>query len=556
MPVKIQIPMFMAIGIEILVSVHMTLCVLKPLARIISKNHSNQVFWFLFILRIEVLLFVDIFITTNIAFLDFLMLFVGVFIIIPIAHKMRGDDLLADLANTNNNINEMLSSLLPRNRYDGLSSYNINNANSIYDLSEKEILKKIIIEELENQKIDINSFTTIKMERYKNILLMIVGLLTFINVLLYYFNYSPLICGSIEIIIFLIYFFINKKINILDILTKEATRNPNLDITSIVSNSKNTEKNILLSTYAKIVIIMFIVVFIPTMLFFNPRIIYTKYGDGYQVFRYTRGIVNNDKEVVIASTYKGKKVLAIGERAFKNTKASKVILPSTIESIKIDAFRNAKNIQSITLPSSVVEIRANAFSNMKNLTNIYLAEGLRYIRGGAFANDINLTNVKLPSTLEYLGGRAFSKCYSITEITIPDLVTEINGQTFEHMTSLEKINLHDNITYIHGEVFRGDYRLDNVTLPSKITEIKGSTFEGCESLTSITIPDGVTRIGGHAFYGCERLSYVYVPKTVKEIGSSAFRKCYSLNSITIPKFTYIKERAFKESPTIVYYYDN
>lgn len=573
-------PILGAIVMEAFMSIHMSLFVLSPLSKIISKENSQKIFWILFVIRVVILLFFDIFITPRIALFDFFAVFIGVLIIVPMSAKVKGTspNVKNDISNANITNNSVQNVILKCTKcgatlqvndkvcpscgtpFDGNNVQVIQDTSPMvtfdatYYASEKMILKNMITEEFKNQGDDIKIFTTAKLNNDKNILLSIFGVLTLINVLLYCFNFPISFCGFIEVILFLIYLLINKQFNVLNKLTKMAIKSPDEDIAKLINNIKAEKKDTLLPGFLKTIIVIFIAVFIPTIVFFNPKVIYTKYGDGYQVFRYTRGITSNE-EVVIPSSYNGKNVIAIGEKAFKNTKIKKVTLPETIESIKIDAFRNASNIESMTLPSSVVEIRANAFANMSNLTHITLPEGLKDIRGGAFAYDTNLTNVKLPSTLEYLGGSAFSHCSSITEITIPKGITEINGQTFEYMTSLKTINFHDDITFIHGEVFMGDINLDNVILPSKITEIKGSTFENCSSLSSIKIPEGVTRIGAHAFYGCSNLSYVYVPITVTEIGSSAFRQCYSLRNITIPGNAIVNERAFKESPTAISYYN-
>ena len=66
------------------------------------------------------------------------------------------------------------------------------------------------------------------------------------------------------------------------------------------------------------------------------------------------------------------------------------------------------------------------------------------------------------------------------------------------------------------------------------------------------------RIGGHAFYGNSSLSKVSISENSKlqEIGSSAFRQCSRLYNINIPSGTYVNERAFKESPTVVNRYNN
>ena len=409
--------------------------------------------------------------------------------------------------------------------------------------------------EIQSQGENVSLLSTKSLNTKRNILLIIFGIITLLSTLLYFFNYSLVLCGFIEFIGFIIYLIISKRFNILNVLTKKAIKSPDEDLSKIVNDIRSEKQDTFLPQIIKAMIVIIAAIFIPCVMFFQPKLLFTRYSDGYQVFRYTRGIVQGNNEVSIPSTYKNNHVLAIGEKAFANTTITKVTIPYGIESIKTKAFYNAVNITTIEIPSTVYEIRGDAFAYMSSLTYISLPEGLKEIRGGAFAYDYNLTNVKLPNSLEYLGGSAFSHCSSITEMTIPSKITEINGETFAYMTSLRTINLHEGITYIHGEVFMGDTSLNNVKLPSKITEIKGSTFENCSSLTSIEIPEGVTRIGGHAFYGCSSLSYVYVPRTVVEIGSSAFRQCYSLSSITIPRNALVNERAFKESPTYISYYN-
>lgn len=197
------------------------------------------------------------------------------------------------------------------------------------------------------------------------------------------------------------------------------------------------------------------------------------------------------------------------------------------------------NFTTATIPEkykgeNVISLRGNTFSNMIFLRKVELPDTITEIRGQAFKNNFALSEVNIPKNLKYLGGGAFYNCKSITHIELPDTVTYLGGEAFYKASSLESIVLSKNIT-----------------------EIRGNTFEECDSLNSIDIPDNVTRIGGHAFYGCNNLSNVNISETsqLKEIGSSAFRLCNKLQSINIPNTTYVNERAFKESPTIINYYN-
>lgn len=198
------------------------------------------------------------------------------------------------------------------------------------------------------------------------------------------------------------------------------------------------------------------------------------------------------------------------------------------------------NFKSATIPEfykneKVVSLRGNTFSNMPFLEKVVLPDSITEIRGQAFKNCKNLVSVNIPSNLEYLGGGAFYNAKSITSIVLPD-----------------------SLKYLGGESFYGASSLLYIKLSNKLTEIRGNSFENCTSLKSIYIPDSVTRIGGHAFYGDFSLTGVNFSENSKlvEIGSSAFRQCSSLNSIILPNGVSINERSFKESPTVIKYFDD
>ena len=77
-------PLGIALGMEAFVSIHMSVFVLIPLSKIISKDNNKQVFWILFGIRAVILLFCDFFVTPAIAIVDFISVFIGAFILIPI----------------------------------------------------------------------------------------------------------------------------------------------------------------------------------------------------------------------------------------------------------------------------------------------------------------------------------------------------------------------------------------------------------------------------------------------------------------------------------------
>ena len=174
----------------------------------------------------------------------------------------------------------------------------------------------------------------------------------------------------------------------------------------------------------------------------------------------------------------------------------------------------------------------------------------------------NMTTATIPDTYQGekvvgLRGNTFSNMPFLSEVTLPDSITEIRGQAFKNCRSLERVTLPEHLTYLGGEAFYHCSNLEEVNLPAGLTEIRGNTFEECSSLLRIEIPDNVTRIGGHAFYGNTSLEEVVISPDSKlqQIGSSAFRCCDSLREITLPRGVSVNERAFKETPVRIDYYE-
>lgn len=360
------------------------------------------------------------------------------------------------------------------------------NFDSMYNLTESQLLEEFINRQLSKLQIDKNSkVIPASLLKRKQILNILFVLLLFIYIILIFFHF-PLLTYLIGLILLIVLFKYTRNYNMLKYLKKQIQERPSEKITNIIMNVKTT----FVPNKTKPIFIVGIVaaIILPLIIFAKPITFYEKMDNGYGVRFYTFGLTNF-KTVNIPETYKGEEI---------------------------------------------VSIRGNVFANMPFLEEVNLPNSITEIRGKAFKNDISLTKINIPDSLEYLGGSAFYNCSSLRSVKLPD-----------------------TLTYMGGETFYNAYSLENIELSKNLQEIRGNTFEECSSLISIDIPDSVTRIGGHAFYGASRLSEVNITENsnLEEIGSSAFRECSSLLSIRVPKQTYINSRAFKNSPTSIYYYD-
>lgn len=360
------------------------------------------------------------------------------------------------------------------------------NFDSMYNLTESQLLEEFINRQLSKLQIDKNSkVIPASLLKRKQILNILFVLLLFIYIILIFFHF-PLLTYLIGLVLLIILFKYTRNYNMLKYLKKQIQERPSEKITNIIMNVQTT----FVPNKTKPIFIVGIVaaIILPLIIFAKPITFYEKMDNGYGVRFYTFGLTNF-KTVNIPETYKGEEI---------------------------------------------VSIRGNVFANMPFLEEVNLPNSITEIRGKAFKNDISLTKINIPESLEYLGGSAFYNCSSLRSVKLPD-----------------------TLTYMGGETFYNAYSLENIELSKNLQEIRGNTFEECSSLISIDIPDSVTRIGGHAFYGASRLSEVNITENsnLEEIGSSAFRECSSLLSIRVPKQTYINSRAFKNSPTSIYYYD-
>ncbi|MDD6271961.1 MAG: leucine-rich repeat domain-containing protein [bacterium] len=513
-----------ALGMEVFMSGHMSVFVFIPLSKMISKENSKKTFWTLFAIRAGILIFCDFFITPYIAIVDFIAVFIGAFIIVPICaavtktkiygtsnqdlnttslqNQINGIELKCAKCNTVLNITDKICPSCGE-PFDGNNVIVSENANAVvqippknivlptnfdemYSFTEDKMLEEFINRKLAKVGIDKSSkLIPSDILKRKKILNIVFSILTFVFITLIFFHF-PIYTYIVGLVILFIFFRVTRKYDLIKYMKKQLKARPGEKISNIVMNVKNTF--VIDNSKDIFIISLLMAVILPLIIFSSPRILYEKVDDGYAVRYYAFGLTNF-KTVTIPETYKNEKV---------------------------------------------VSLRGNTFSNMPFLESVNLPDTITEIRGQAFKNCYKLAEVNIPKKLEYLGGGAFYNAKSIKRIELPDTLTYLGGESFYGAKSLEYIKLSNNLS-----------------------EIRGDSFEYCTSLKSIIIPDNVTRIGGHAFYGDSSLSEVSISENSKlsEIGSSAFRQCSSLYYITIPYGTYVNERAFKESPTTVNRFD-
>jgi len=511
---ELNVEFFGCLFIEAFISIHMSLFVLLPLARIRTDVDYRRVFWKYFNIRMFILLICDFFVTPYVCALDFFAIFIGGFIIVPISGFIHNKGWFGTSNNTITSSTPSKSiitcskcgaEVITGNKFctncgapiDGNTVTIIPSSGvkktvpyssfaAMYKKDEDIMVQEFIKNELKKVGIlNINDLMPREALKRKNILTIIFSVLLYVYVSLFFFHFPILTYIIGAVIIFLFYKYMN-KFNYMKYMIKEVKSRPSEKISNIVMSVKGSLVEDNGKVFRKVFYIVAVILALIT--FIKPRILYEKMDGGYGVRYYAFGLTN-------------------------------------FTSATIPEEHNGK---------PVISLRGNTFSNMFFLKEVKLPDTITEIRGQAFKNCIKLKEVNIPKNLEYLGGGAFYGAINIREIELPD-----------------------TLTFLGGEAFKDARNLTKVKLSNQLTEIRGNTFENCIKLESIDIPDSVTRIGGHAFYNDRMLKKVKFgyDSQLKEIGSSAFRLCDNLRSITLPNGVIINDRAFKESPTIINYFD-
>lgn len=171
--------------------------------------------------------------------------------------------------------------------------------------------------------------------------------------------------------------------------------------------------------------------------------------------------------------------------------------------IKADSTIDTCNIKAGT-----TAINNEAFRECKNLTSVTIPDSVTTIGDSAFWGCKKLTNITIPDSVTNIGITAFEYCSNLTTIVIPDSVINIGNYAFAYCDCLSDITISNNIKSINYGVFLGCKQLKNVIIPDSVTSINKSAFEYCNGLISVVIPRSVTKIKDQAF-NCDQFTIKY-----------------------------------------------
>ncbi len=275
-------------------------------------------------------------------------------------------------------------------------------------------------------------------------------------------------------------------------------------------------------------------------------------------------------------------IVEIPSLAFANCALSRVVIPSSVTVIGVEAFKGSEQLTtivfdtgstqaltiadgafadceslvSVTLPARLTSIAltkyellspsgspasqtvsletgvTNAFVGCKNLENIYIADGnktYKSVDGVLYSADSSTLLYALPSVSDDPETEKFE---------IPEGVTTIANGAFIG-SDVENIVIPSTVTMV-GECAFFDTNVRSVTFKGNgfnDVTIGKYAFRNCGYLTKVTFEDGnrVSVIGEGAFYGCDDYDFssITLPKNLKSLGAQAFRDCEYLEEIVV-----------------------
>lgn len=232
-------------------------------------------------------------------------------------------------------------------------------------------------------------------------------------------------------------------------------------------------------------------------------------------------------DVVMTSSFRGKPVVGIGEKAFNNTsKLKSLVIADSVVYIGARAFANCSQLESVTIPESVTEIGAYAFQSCRAVGEMSVPGSVKTIGEYAFSYCRGLERITFGNGVERLGDYAFTECTALTEAEIPASVLSVGAYCFYDSTAMEKAVIGENPTG-PASLAIGDYAfsksgISELTIGGGVSAIGNYAFSNCASLTAIDVPDSVTSIGEGAFWSDENLVDVKIGDGLVEMGRFAF----------------------------------
>ncbi|KAK8841588.1 hypothetical protein M9Y10_027213 [Tritrichomonas musculus] len=235
---------------------------------------------------------------------------------------------------------------------------------------------------------------------------------------------------------------------------------------------------------------------------------------------------------------------------FAHKNITNAIIPSFIKRIESDAFKDCKQLKSVSFSDDSQLTEIGNFSSCP-LKQIKIPQKVQHIRYHAFFNCLKLKKVEFSdgSELKSIGYGAFGFT-NIERIVVPPHVTQIELYTF---LNTKRVDFHENseLKEIQDSAFLSS-KIKRIRIPSSVTKIGCSAFMKCKFLEKVdfSFDSKLKMIQEKAFFASGLKSFS-IPSSVVHIEAGAFSFCSKLKIVEIQSDSHlwkIEKNTFSGSP--------
>ena len=195
---------------------------------------------------------------------------------------------------------------------------------------------------------------------------------------------------------------------------------------------------------------------------------------------------------------------SIGRFAFSGTAIASIALPASVTNIDSTALSGTSGLRDITVASGNItyKVADGVLLSYDGSTLVHYPAGrvgtttfipstVETIGNDAFRNS-KAPALVIPANVKRIGDYAFLNCKGFTDLTIPATVTSIGEGAFFGCTGLKTMDILATLSVIETYTFSGCSNLEKLTLPSSITTIGDNAFNLCGKLTRLAVPAEAT----------------------------------------------------------------
>lgn len=253
--------------------------------------------------------------------------------------------------------------------------------------------------------------------------------------------------------------------------------------------------------------------------------------------------ISAPSEIILNSSYHGN--ITIPETVMFNDSVYDVV------GIDMVAFKDCKDLLSVTISDNVKVICESAFSGCSNLKTVKFPTSWFTIEKEAFKDCVSLESVSFPDNLSYIRESSFRNCINLKSVFFPNCCMDgIEEYAFAGCTGLNYINIPSNFSsYFKPTAFDGCI-IDSVYWNSIYISplcLLGNK-ENC-IMKHVYVDDARDYIYHGMFIFCIFHSVTISPN-IKYIDEYAFKHCNNLKKIVWEGSTEIHNGAFMDCDNI------